>query len=144
MNGFLAAITLSETQIAAGVLAGIVTLIGYHKVVAGYIREQAGVKETQTMEITGQPIRTAKDVRMATHEEVQAVKQDVDQLREEVRGDVKGIHSHFTARFEQLNQDRRTSIAGLHAKLDNHEREDAKRTAMIMERIGQLTGRPKP
>jgi uncharacterized protein YbcC (UPF0753/DUF2309 family) len=71
------------------------------------------------------------------------VRQDVEHLRDEVREDVKGIHKHITARFDQLNQERRTSVAQLHSKMDEHEKQDAARTAMIMEKIGELRGGAK-
>ena len=49
-------LTLSTNGIALAVVGLIITALGYHAVVGNYIRREAGVKETQRVEITGQPI----------------------------------------------------------------------------------------
>jgi hypothetical protein len=53
---------------------------------------------------------------------------------------VTGLQSKIDERFEQLNHERRVSIANLHTKIDEHEQRDADRCMMIMEKIGTLTG----
>jgi hypothetical protein len=131
---------ISGTEAGLGALALVVTLVGYHFTIGRYIREQAGVKDVQDTRLVEQPIEYRKAARYATHEELAGVKSDVERLRLELSADVTGLQSKIDERFEQLNHERRVSIANLHTKIDEHEQRDADRCMMIMEKIGTLTG----
>ena len=133
-----AEISTGEAGLAA--LGLVATLIGYHFTLGKYIRQQAGVRDTQDARIINDPLLVTTPTRFATHAELAEVKADVDALREEMSRDLEAVRQRMEQRFDQLNNERRVSIAGLHAKLDQHEHADAKRAEVIMEKIGELRG----
>jgi len=127
---------------AAGLaaLSGLAALAAQHFMLRRYIRDAAGVRETQDVRVANDPLVMQTPTRFATHEELNRVIADVDSLRKEMKADLGASRERMEERFDQLNTERRTSIAGLHAKLDAHETADARRTEVIMEKIGELRG----
>ena len=61
MNPLIAqAIELSNNQLAGGVIAVLVTMIGQHFAFKKYIRDAAGIKDTTNTKITGQPLKVVE------------------------------------------------------------------------------------
>lgn len=84
MNQILADLTLSPDQIGLAAIAFIVTLLGYHAVVGKFIRQQAGVKETQTMEITGQPLNFQREKELVEKREHDEFKTSMKEQHDEL------------------------------------------------------------
>ncbi len=90
MTPALADITFSNEALTVSVIGIIIMLCGVFASARTFIRTSAGVKETQTMEITGQPINFRQDkelVEMREHKEFKAaIKDQHDELWKVVNG----------------------------------------------------------
>lgn len=139
MNTTLAELTLTNTQIGIGAIAFVVTLIGYHFKVGQYIREQAGVKETKAVEITGQPLKTQTVARYVMHEELIVMLKGYvttdDLYQTEKRLDTK-----IEANFRSLDEKRSRSIGNLHEHLTNESKALSEKIETSSERKGQEIG----
>lgn len=99
---------------------------------------KAGVPKTPP---TPQPMIIALQEQFVTRD-------DHDELRALVDGHDKQLHElerHFDKKldekFTQLNNERRTSIAGLHGKLDQLLKEDHGRHQTLLSAVAELKGR---
>lgn len=117
-------VTLSETKIGMAALAFISVLIGYHFVISKYIREQAGVKDSQDVTINNQPVQvegkmeTNKAPRWATWDEVEVLRKDLTLLRSESAKRDSGMRDFVDEKFHTLSRERSVSIARLHERLE--------------------------
>lgn len=100
------------------VVVAIIGLVGLG-VILSFVRDlRTNLAEELRREITAgkeaapvsvqQPLEVKEHITYATTDAVQALKDDVDQLRNEVRDG-----------FDKLGNERRTSVAHLHAKVDS-------------------------
>jgi hypothetical protein len=101
----LADIQIAEGAAALSVLGVFVALIGSHFRLQRYIRDVAGVKETGTMSITGQPIMVAQAREYAT---VGALTDLADKTDKEL----KKLREHVIPRSELLSMFKELKDAG--------------------------------
>jgi hypothetical protein len=101
----LADIQIAEGAAALSVLGVFVALIGSHFRLQKYIRDVAGVKETGTMSITGQPIMVAQAREYAT---VGALADLADKTDKEL----KKLREHVIPRSELLSMFKELKDAG--------------------------------
>lgn len=104
----LADVTLSPNEIGIAAVGFIITLLTYHAVVSKYIREQAGVKDTQRVEIAGQPMTMRTEVNFVPTGEfrlfekrVQNELHELHQMMEVRRKEVAGQHEQSQAKLDQ-------------------------------------------
>jgi hypothetical protein len=117
----LADIQIAEGAAALSVLGVFVALIGSHFRLQKYIRDVAGVKETGTMSITGQPIMVAQAREYAT---VGALTDLADKTDKEL----KRLREHVIPRSELLSMFKELKDAG------------ASRLSEITERLDRIAG----
>lgn len=103
-------------QMALGGIGLFVTLIGYHLTIGKYIRQQAGVKDTASTTLEGQPIQVQGVVKYVAHSE----------LEERLSGyasttDLHGMERRLSVKleedFRELDKKRSCSIGNLHEHL---------------------------
>ena len=93
------ALEVSNSQLGLGVITA---LLAQHFVLRKYIRQQAGIKETTTTEISGQPLHFVKDeqpMTVAAHAavcgqlggRVSTLESEVKEIRKEMKGDKEDI-----------------------------------------------------
>lgn len=131
------AVEASNNELAVAVLGVLVTLIGQHFVLKKYIREAAGVKETTTTEIAGQPIHFVKDEKAMTVGEHTAKCGPLVKRVESLEKDVKEIRSEMaTGRGDILDAmtEVRTEVSRVACKVSGlDERTEATNTALSVQ-----------
>lgn len=86
--------TIAVIAVVAVTLAGIVGftwLIQQMGTIKSFIREVAGVRETQQVEISGGTVETSGRVRMATWEELQDVKDSLNKIETKFEDGIKSL-----------------------------------------------------
>lgn len=110
-----AGVTLSETQIAIGVLMFLSALIGYHFVFRKYIRQQAGVLEPMTRtEITGQPIEVTAKMQFVPVPEFQKFERYVHEREHLLRDEMQAMNG----KLEERRIESAEQIGALRDKID--------------------------
>ena len=139
-GGFpLASITLEGPQMALAGLGVVALLLGYHFLFGQYIRQQAGVKDTQSTTLEGQPIEVKAmtlfveqrhlDERLSgyvTSEDLHAVEQRIDgkietnfrELDKKRSHSIGNLHEHLTGTAVKLHERLEATAAGQRTELD--------------------------
>jgi hypothetical protein len=104
-NARLAEIQVGEGALALGVLGVFVALIGSHLRVQKYIRDAAGVKESASMTISGQPIEFTRSKEFVTQKAH-------DEFVNETKRKIARIEEHIIPRAELLARFRDLETAG--------------------------------
>jgi len=102
---FPLAVEVSNTAIsvtALGVLGVFATLLGYHAKARAYIREQAGVKDSKSVEITGQPINFQMAVQFVPMQEFQRLEADVQRREHKILAEVQSVQSAVDERRDEI------------------------------------------
>lgn len=103
MNPLIAqAIELSNNQLAGGVIAVLATMIGQHFAFRKYIRDVAGVKETTTTEISGQPIKFSQEEKVMTEKAHQAVCGRLEKRVGDLETDMRGIKGQMATETKEI------------------------------------------
>lgn len=108
-----------DNNVILGVLGILFTtivggLIAFYFQVKSFIRDVAGVKEESSVRLEGQPITVTAPTRMATYDELAAVKDDVRKVDSDVQ----------SMRREALESERRLLAEGSRRAGDLHKRMD--------------------
>jgi hypothetical protein len=121
----LAEIHLSEGAAIIGVIGALGAMLALHFKARSYIREVAGVKESGTMSITGQPIMVAQAKEWATTAELESFVIKTDKRlehverhiipREELLARFASLEAAGASRLSEITQ-RLDRIAGIEGK----------------------------
>lgn len=119
MTPSFALMEIDNNMLAGGLLVTLALtaagFIGALATIKGWIREVAGVKETSTTEIAGQPLIVRADTRHATYEELRQLCDRVDNLD----GDLKTIRADIARTREALTLEGSRRASSIHARVDN-------------------------
>jgi len=144
---------LADLDVKGMTLGGfglLAALIGYHFVFRSYIREQAGITETQTTEISGQPIQVQKAVKFIAEAELDerlagyVRTEDLQQME-------RRICTKMEEDFRELDNKRGHSIGNLHEhltgttkslteKIEHASARQHDRTDALAQQVGVLIG----
>ncbi len=91
------AVELSNNQLAGGVVAVLVTMIGQHFAFKKYIRDAAGIKETTNNEVGPQPFVTKKAEEYVTrdsfHKHAELNRQHHDRIEREAKDQINRLEN---------------------------------------------------
>lgn len=110
----LAAITLNNEELTLALLGIFASLIGYHLIFRRYIREAAGLKETQQTEIAGQPVTIKTEVEFVPVPDFQRLEKYVHEREHSLRNDLQTLHDQIELR----RQESADQITDLRSKLE--------------------------
>jgi hypothetical protein len=137
-GGFpLAGITLNDLNITYAVVGTVGGLLGLWSLFGQHIRRQAGVKETQSTTLEGQPITVRGELRMVAHDELDQ-RLESYATTEQLHHTEQRIEGKLEQNFRALDEKRSRSIGNLHEHLTGavtkiHERIEATASAQRVD-----------
>lgn len=133
----LAGISLNDLNVAYAAIGTVGGLLGLWSLFGQHIRREAGVKETQSTTLEGQPITVKGELRMVAHDELDQ-RLESYATTEQLHHTEQRIEGKLEQNFRALDEKRSRSIGNLHEHLTGavtkiHERIEATASAQRVD-----------